>query len=282
MPQTPELAGRARPPRGRGRPPQGRGAHRDAVQGPARARRRACGCRRRRRRSCTDDAGDVSAWSGDARRRHRGRSARARASVLACGGFEWNPELVRTHIGYDVYPLSPRQQHRRRAEHGRRRSAPSWATSTSYWGTPVMFDSGDRARRRAGAAVRVGPRRAVVDRRQPHGQRFANEALPYNDFPKAFGVYDADAVEFPNAGPGFLVFDETVRRSQRHPVDACPTARPPTGWRAPTRSTELAVADRHRRRRARGDGRPLERARGRGRRSRLRPTQVRAHEPRGS
>jgi len=70
---------------------------------------------------------------------------------------------------------------------------------------------------------RGAPSSIVVNRR---GQRFANEALPYNDFPKAFGVYDASRVEFPNAGPGFLIFDQRVRDSQRllsiHPGDPNP------------------------------------------------------------
>ena len=27
--------------------------------------------------------------------------------MLACGGFEWNAEMVKTYIGYDVKPISP-------------------------------------------------------------------------------------------------------------------------------------------------------------------------------
>src|ERR1019366_2436311 len=30
-----------------------------------------------------------------------------RGVVLACGGFEWNAEMVKTFIGYEVKPLSP-------------------------------------------------------------------------------------------------------------------------------------------------------------------------------
>ena len=89
------------------------------------------------------------------------------------------------------------------------------ANLNSYWGTPVMFDPEIE---RDGALVpqfewgRGAPASIVVNRK---GARFANEALPYNDFPKAFGVYDPDAIEFPNAGPAFLVFDRSVRDSQR-------------------------------------------------------------------
>jgi len=145
--------------------------------------------------------------------------------VLACGGFEWNPELVKSHIGYDVKPLSPPNN----VGDGLVMAMEAGAqldNMASYWGTPVMFDPDIT---RDGELVpqfewgRGAPSSIVVNR---HGQRFANEALPYNDFPKAFGVYDPDRVEFPNAGPGFLVFDQTVRDSQRllsmHPGEPTP------------------------------------------------------------
>lgn len=134
--------------------------------------------------------------------------------VLACGGFEWNPELVRAHIGYDVKPLSPPNN----VGDGLLMAASAGArlaNLTSYWGTPVMFDPEIT---RDGELVpqfewgRGSPASIVVNRK---GVRFANEALPYNDFPKAFGVYDPNAAEFPNAGPGWMIFDRSVRDSQR-------------------------------------------------------------------
>jgi succinate dehydrogenase/fumarate reductase flavoprotein subunit len=85
---------------------------------------------------------------------------------------------------------------------------------TSYWGTPVMFDPDIS---RDGALVpqfewgRGAPASIVVNRQ---GRRFANEALPYNDFPKAFGAFDGTAIAFPNM-PAWLVFDQTVRDGQR-------------------------------------------------------------------
>ncbi|MFA5882589.1 MAG: FAD-dependent oxidoreductase [Acidimicrobiia bacterium] len=160
-----------------------------------------------------DDAGDVIG----VRVEHEGAEiviGARRGVVLACGGFEWNPELVRSHIGYDVAPLSPPNN----VGDGLVMAMEAGAqldNMTSYWGTPVMFDPDIT---RDGELVpqfewgRGAPSSIVVNR---HGRRFANEALPYNDFPKAFGVYDPDRVEFPNAGPGFLVFDQTVRDSQR-------------------------------------------------------------------
>jgi 3-oxosteroid 1-dehydrogenase len=134
--------------------------------------------------------------------------------VLACGGFEWNPELVRAHIGYDVKPLSPPNNVGDGLTMATQAGA-KLANLESYWGTPVMFDP---AITRNGELVpqfewgRGAPASIVINRK---GVRFANEALPYNDFPKAFGQYDPEAVEFPNQGPGFLIFDQSVRDSQR-------------------------------------------------------------------
>jgi 3-oxosteroid 1-dehydrogenase len=137
-----------------------------------------------------------------------------RGVILACGGFEWDPELVRAHIGYEVKPLSPPNNVGDGLAMAIQAGA-LLANLDSYWGTPVMLDPEIT---RDGAPVpqfewgRGSPASIVVNRR---GVRFANEALPYNDFPKAFGIYDPEAVEFPNAGPGFLIFDGSVRDSQR-------------------------------------------------------------------
>lgn len=161
----------------------------------------------------TDEAGDVIGIVVE----HGGTRTRIgvrKGVVLACGGFDWNPALVRAHIGYDVYPLSPGGN----TGDGLMMAVGAGAqlgNMDSYWGTPVMFDPEIT---RDGALVpqfewgRGAPASMIVNRK---GQRFANEALPYNDFPKAFGAYDTEAVEFPNAGPAFQIFDHTVRDSQR-------------------------------------------------------------------
>jgi 3-oxosteroid 1-dehydrogenase len=161
----------------------------------------------------TDDAGEVIGIVVE----HDGQRVRVGARkgvVLACGGFEWNPALVRAHLGYDVYPLSPGGN----TGDGLMMAVDAKAqlgNMDSYWGTPVMFDPEIT---RDGALVpqfewgRGAAASIVVNQK---GRRFANEALPYNDFPKAFGVYDTEAVEFPNSGPAFQIFDTTVRDSQR-------------------------------------------------------------------
>ena len=81
----------------------------------------------------------------------------------------------------------------------------------SYWGQPAMVDPEDT---RDGIPVaqfesgRGEPGSLIVNGR---GERFANEALPYNDFPKAFGRFDPTAVDFPNEAPGWQVFDHGVK-----------------------------------------------------------------------
>ncbi|MBM3673121.1 MAG: FAD-dependent oxidoreductase [Actinobacteria bacterium] len=160
-----------------------------------------------------DDAGDVVGViveRGDEELRIGARQG----VVLACGGFEWNRELVRAHIGYDVKPLTPPNNVGDGLSMAIEAGA-QLANLGSYWGTPAMFDPEIT---RDGELVpqfewgRGSPASIVVNR---HGRRFANEALPYNDFPKAFGTYDPNAVDFPNAAPGFLIFDSSVRAKQR-------------------------------------------------------------------
>ena len=132
--------------------------------------------------------------------------------VLACGGFEWNEKMVRGFIGYEVFALSPPNNTGdglvMAAEAGAQ-----LANMNSYWGTPVMFDPGIE---RDGKLVpqfeggRNNPGNIVVNR---HGVRFANEGLPYNDFPKAFGRFDGTAIEFPNEAPAWMIFDHELKES---------------------------------------------------------------------
>jgi 3-oxosteroid 1-dehydrogenase len=134
--------------------------------------------------------------------------------VLACGGFEWNRELVRAFIGYDVQPLSPGGNVGDGLTMAMEAGA-ELANMNSYWGQPAMFDP---TVARAGELVpqfewaRGEPSSIIVNQ---HGHRFANEAMPYNDFPKAFGTYDATHATFPNTPPGWMIFDQKVRDTAR-------------------------------------------------------------------
>jgi succinate dehydrogenase/fumarate reductase flavoprotein subunit len=134
--------------------------------------------------------------------------------VLACGGFEWNREMVNAFIGYDVKPLSPPNN----VGDGlvmAMEAGGQIANMNSYWGQPAMFDPEVT---RDGELVpqfewgRGEPGSLIVN---GHGVRFANESLPYNDFPKTFGRYDPTNIEFPNEAPAWLIFDQRTKESVR-------------------------------------------------------------------
>ncbi len=132
--------------------------------------------------------------------------------VLACGGFEWNRQMVRDLLGYEVHPLSPPNNVGDGLVMAAEAGA-ALANLSSYWGTPAMFDPGiveDGEPVPQFEGGRGMPGSIVVNGR---GQRFANEAVPYNDFPKAFGVFDASRFERPNEGPAWLVFDAEAQAS---------------------------------------------------------------------
>ncbi len=130
--------------------------------------------------------------------------------VLACGGFEWNKEMVGAYIGYDLKALSPPNNTGDGLKMANEAGA-HLGNMNSYWGQPAMIDP---AVTRNGDPVpqfesgRGEPGTLIVNGR---GERFANESLPYNDFPKAFGQFDSRTVSFPNQAPAWQVFDHGVK-----------------------------------------------------------------------
>jgi 3-oxosteroid 1-dehydrogenase len=133
-----------------------------------------------------------------------------RGVVLACGGFEWNDEMVRAFIGQDVEPLSPPHNegdgHRMAMEAGAR-----LANMGSFWGQPAILEPGvtfeGRPMFQMGTA-RANPGSILVNK---HGRRFANEGVAYQDLPKVFGAFDPVAIDYPNEAPVWIVFDQRVK-----------------------------------------------------------------------
>jgi 3-oxosteroid 1-dehydrogenase len=162
-----------------------------------------------------------------------------RAVILACGGFEWNAEMVRAFIGYDVSPLSVGTNrgdgHVMAMEAGAK-----LGNMTGYWGQAAMFDPAvTRDGEVVGQMTTAGiPGAIVVNER---GQRFLNESVTYHDWPKAFGNYDANRPGLANRQPAWWVFDEGLRRSM--PVLSVAPDAPTPDWihQAPG-VRELAVA----------------------------------------
>jgi 3-oxosteroid 1-dehydrogenase len=132
--------------------------------------------------------------------------------VLACGGFEWNTEMVKAFIGQHLEPMSPPYNegdgHLMAMEAGA-----ELANMTSFWGQPALiepgFDYEGRPLPQMGSARSI-PGVLVVNR---HGRRFTNEGVTYQDFPKVLGAFDPVAIEYPNEGPVWLVFDQKVKDS---------------------------------------------------------------------
>ena len=135
-----------------------------------------------------------------------------RGVILACGGFEWNAEMVRGFIGYDLAPLSPPNNTGDGLVMAEEAGAQLF-NMNSYWGTPAMFDPGITDGDELVPQFEGGrgmPGSIVVNR---HAVRFANEAMPYNDFPKAMGIFDPTRLEFPNESPCWQIFDHTAKES---------------------------------------------------------------------
>lgn len=136
-----------------------------------------------------------------------------RGVVLACGGFEWNRDMVRAYIGYDVQPLSPGGNvgdgHRMAVRAGAQLSR-----MHDYWGQGAGFDPkivGPNGEPFPQMMRGLGPGSIIVNRR---GERFTDGAYTYNDFPKAFGNFDPTMPGYPNFPPAWVVFGENVKRKK--------------------------------------------------------------------
>ncbi|WP_040825458.1 FAD-dependent oxidoreductase [Nocardia jiangxiensis] len=135
-----------------------------------------------------------------------------RGVVLATGGFEWDPGLVRAYLrGPMSGPVSPPNNTgdglRMAMAHGA-----DLGTMSEAWWVPVVQIPGDtiegKPRSRSVRLERTRPRSIMVNRA---GRRFVNEASEYNSMAGAFHYLD------PKGGyvndPGWIVFDaEHLRR----------------------------------------------------------------------
>jgi succinate dehydrogenase/fumarate reductase flavoprotein subunit len=153
--------------------------------------------------------------------------------VLAAGGFEWNRGLVRAHVGYELHPLSPPVNVGDGLELALQAGA-ELANMGSYWGSGAMYDPTvlrDGAPLAQFDSGRGMPGSLIVNQ---HGQRFVNEAVPYNDFPRAFGSFDPLRLDFANAAPAWQIFDHALKESL--PILSIEPGKPAPAWvaQAPT------------------------------------------------
>jgi 3-oxosteroid 1-dehydrogenase len=143
---------------------------------------------------------------------HDGSTEFVRANkgvVLACGGFEWNDDMVRAFIGHEIFPLSPPHNegdgHRMAMEAGA-----AFANMTSFWGQPAMLDP--EVDFEGNLLYQMGTARSakgviLVNRT---GKRFVNEGVTYQDFPKALGAYDPVALDYPTENV-WMIFDQHTK-----------------------------------------------------------------------
>jgi 3-oxosteroid 1-dehydrogenase len=133
----------------------------------------------------------------------------ARAGVvLACGGFEWDRDLVKAFLrGPMNGPVSPPNNTGDGLRMAMRLGAALGNMGQAWW-VPVVKLPGDtfrgEERSRSVRLERSRPRSIIVNR---YGRRFANEAGDYNGLGGPFHDFDANRMEFPNLD-AWIVIDQ--------------------------------------------------------------------------
>lgn len=147
--------------------------------------------------------------------------------ILACGGFEWNRDMVAGYLGYDVKPLSPGGNtgdgHVMAMEAGA-----LMGNMGSYWGQGAMFDPAITHPDGTPAAqmmTGLGPGSIIVNQ---SGRRFMSGGYTYNDFPKPFGAFDQDLPGYPNTPPAWVIFGARVK--ERQPILTMRPGEPAPDW----------------------------------------------------
>jgi succinate dehydrogenase/fumarate reductase flavoprotein subunit len=128
-----------------------------------------------------------------------------RGVVLATGGFEWDPELVRA---FSRGPLVRSASVPTNTGDGLRmamRIGAGLGNMREAWWVPIIdVPVGDRMAAWQVNGERTRPHCIMVNRR---GQRFTNEAANYNALGAAFHVIDVSSFEYVNH-PAWMVFDQ--------------------------------------------------------------------------
>lgn len=134
-------------------------------------------------------------------------SLRARAVVLASGGFDWNPDHHASFLpSIDSHPAAPPTL-RGDALTMTQKLGVALCNMSEAWWAPVVKIPGetydDAPLYRSEFSVRCLPHSIIVNK---HGRRFVNEALNYNDVVKPFLHVDPVRYEAQNE-PAWLIVD---------------------------------------------------------------------------
>jgi succinate dehydrogenase/fumarate reductase flavoprotein subunit len=130
--------------------------------------------------------------------------------VLATGGFEWDPELVRSFLRGPLHRSVSIETNTGDGLRMAMRVGASLGNMQEAWWVPVIDVPGPDGAPMAWMInrERVNPRSIMVNRA---GRRFANEASNYNAFGAAFHQLDPGSFDYPNL-PAWLVFDQEYLR----------------------------------------------------------------------
>jgi len=135
--------------------------------------------------------------------------------VLACGGFEWNEELVDRFLAVPMTAPGSPGHNRGDGVMMAMKAGASLANMTEAWWNMMYRVPGDlyegRQVSRPTSDVRGKPGTLVVNK---YGRRFVNESLNYHDLGKSMKTFDVTNYEYPNAY-AYLVFDAQVRSEFR-------------------------------------------------------------------
>ncbi|MFG1923348.1 FAD-dependent oxidoreductase [Cryptosporangium sp. NPDC048952] len=153
------------------------------------------------RRLITDDSGAVIGVEVG-----EGRLLGARKGVvLACGGFEWNAEMVKTFIGYEVKPMTPWSNtgdgHLMAMEVGAKLGAMN--SFFSYGVIYEPFEKGRDGNPLPQMLMGLGAGSIIVNQ---SGRRFMHGGYTYNDFSAPFNEFDQRLPGFPNKPPAWVIF----------------------------------------------------------------------------
>ncbi len=128
--------------------------------------------------------------------------------IIATGGFEWDPELVKAFLRGPMHgSFAPPNNTGDGLRMAMKVGAALGNMREAWWGLIVklpgdMFEGHERSR--SVRLERARPRSIMVNR---HGHRFANEAVDYNSLGGAFHEFDPNNFDYPNI-PAWIVFDQ--------------------------------------------------------------------------
>jgi succinate dehydrogenase/fumarate reductase flavoprotein subunit len=132
-----------------------------------------------------------------------------RGVVLACGGFEWNAEMVKTFIGYEVKPMTPWANTGDGHQMGMAVGAKLGAM-TGFFSYGVVYDLWQKGRDGnplPQMIMGLGAGSIIVN---SHGNRFMHGGYTYNDFSAPFGFFDQRGPGYTNKAPAWNIFGAKV------------------------------------------------------------------------